>query len=202
MPARNVARWTTDRGLVSSGVAAAICLGFSGVMSFAQLAAADPSMTVPDPPPRRAPPVVGPSKLGSSENLDGVHVWLGPVGAASRVDAAWDTTFGADLSIVRVREGAALGVVGASAGASRWSERGGGRIWLDGVAGTRLGGRMYGASAGPILELSELAHPRIGASVGVWAFFGVAPFARMGVVGDLGPFVEVGVHLSLPVFRR
>jgi hypothetical protein len=171
-------------------------------MCFAQLAAADPTSTVPDPPPRRGPPTVGPSRLPPSEDLDGFYVWLGPVGAASRVDAAWDSTFGADLSIVRVREGAALGVIGASAGASRWSERGGGRVWLDGVIGTRLGGRMYGASAGPILELSELAHPRLGGSAGVWAFFGVAPFARLGVVGGLGPFVEVGVHLTLPVFRR
>ncbi|HWU89791.1 MAG TPA: hypothetical protein VN253_21160 [Kofleriaceae bacterium] len=157
--------------------------------------------TLPDPPPRRAP-VVGPSRLGSTADLDGLYVWLGPVGAASRVRSEWDSTFGVDLAVVRVREGATLGAVGASAGVSRWSERGGGRIWLDGVAGTRLGGRMYGASAGPIVELSELAPPRVGASVGVWAFFGVTPFARLGAVGDLGTFVEVGLHLSLPVLRR
>lgn len=142
------------------------------------------------------------SKLASTASLDGVYVWLGPLGAASRAREAWDSTFGADLSVVRVRETAALGAIGASAGASRWSERGGGRLWLDGVVGTRLGGRMYGATAGPILELSDLAHPRVGGSIGVWAFFGVMPFARVGAVGDLGTFVEIGLHLALPVYRR
>jgi hypothetical protein len=144
----------------------------------------------------------GTSRLGSTASLDGVYVWLGPLGAASRVEEAWDSTFGADLSVVRVREAAALGALGASAGTSRWSERGGGRIWLDGVVGTRLGGRMYGATAGPIVELSELAHPRVGGSIGVWAFFGVMPFARVGAVGEIGMFVEVGLHLALPVYRR
>jgi hypothetical protein len=146
--------------------------------------------------------VVGPSRLPPSSDLDGLYVWLGPVGAAGRLDASWDSTFGADLSVVRVREGARLGAVGASAGAGLWTERGGGRIWLDGLVGTRLGGRMYGASIGPLLELSEVAHPRIGGSIGLWAFFGPTPYARAGVVDELGPFVEIGLHLALPVFRR
>jgi hypothetical protein len=129
-------------------------------------------------------------------------VWLGPVGAAGRLDATWDSTFGADLSIVRVREDHRLGAIGATAGASLWTERGGGRIWLDGVVGTRLGGRMYGASIGPLVELAELAHARFGGSVGLWAFFGPTPYARAGVVEDLGTFVEIGLHLALPVLRR
>ncbi len=162
---------------------------------------ANPS-TLPDPPPRRGSPVVGPSRLRPAQDLDGLYVWLGPIGAAGRLDATWDSTFGADLSIVRVREGAPLGTIGATAGASLWTERGGGRIWLDGIAGTRLGGRMYGASIGPLVELAELAHARFGGSIGVWAFFGVAPYARAGVVEDLGGFVEIGLHVALPVLRR
>jgi hypothetical protein len=173
-----------------------MCLSFLGAD-----ASADPS-TLPDPPARRGPPVVGPARFPPSSDLDGLYVWLGPVGAAGRLDASWDSTFGADLSIVRVREGAGLGAVGASAGAGLWTERGGGRIWLEGLAGTRLGGRMVGASIGPLLELSRVAHPRIGGSVGLWAFLGVTPYARAGVVAELGPFVEVGLHLALPVLRR
>ena len=57
----------------------------------------------------------------------------------------------------------------------------GGRLWLDGVIGTNVG-RMIGISAGPILELNELAHPRFGGSVGAWGFVGVAPYVRVGVV--------------------
>jgi hypothetical protein len=174
----------------------AICLAIS-----AGDASGSPS-TLPDPPPRRAAPTVGPTGLRAASDLDGLYVWLGPVGAAGRIDAAWDSAFGADLSIVRVREGARLGTIGATAGASLWTERGGGRIWLDGLVGTRLGGRMYGASLGPLVELAELAHPRIGGSVGIWGFFGVTPYARAGVIADLGSFVEIGLHLSLPVLRR
>jgi hypothetical protein len=155
-----------------------------------------------------------------SWDLDGLYLWLGPTGAASRIarsgpaggrstpdgstqviDAQWDSTIGASLSIVRVREAEALGAIGASLGASRWTERGGGRVWLDGIVGTRLG-RMVGVTAGPLLELSELSRPRVGASVGAWAFVGVTPFVRLGTVQDLGGFVEIGVHIALPVIRR
>jgi hypothetical protein len=145
-----------------------------------------------------------------SWDLDGLYLWLGPTGAASRIarsgprsppDAQWDSTIGASLSFVRVREAEALGAIGASLGASRWTERGGGRVWLDGIVGTRLG-RMVGLTAGPLLELSELSRPRVGASVGAWAFVGVTPFVRVGTVQDLGGFVEIGVHIALPVIRR
>jgi hypothetical protein len=136
-----------------------------------------------------------------SWDLDGLYLWLGPTGAASRIDAQWDSTIGASLSIVRVREAEPLGAIGTSLGASRWTERGGGRVWLDAIVGTRLG-RMVGVTAGPILELSELARPRVGASVGAWAFVGVTPFVRLGTVQDLGGFVEIGVHIALPVIRH
>jgi hypothetical protein len=139
--------------------------------------------------------------LPPSNDLDGTYVWLGPSGAASRIDAEWDSTVGGDLSLVRVRENDALGAIGASFGAQRWTVRGGGRLWLDAIVGTKIG-RMIGLSAGPIVELNELAHPRVGGSVGAWAFVGVAPYVRVGAVQDLGGFVELGVHIALPVVRR
>lgn len=158
-----------------------------------------PTSIDPDPPPRRpaAPAIEHPP----SWDLDGIYIWLGPLAAASRVAGSWDSTVGADLSVVRVREREPLGAIGVSVGASRWTERGGGRLWLDALAGTRLG-RMVGVSVGPLLELSELAHPRPGASAGLWAFLGVTPFVRVGAVHELGGFVEVGVHIALPVIRR
>ena len=152
--------------------------------------------------PRTSSPAVGPDRFRPSWDLDGTYLWLGPVGAASTIDSDWDSTFGGDLAIVRVRERDRLSAVGFDIGGSLWTERGGGRIWLDALAGTRLAGRVYGVTAGPLVELSDFAHPRFGGSVGVWAFFGITPFARIGVVDELGPFVDVGVHIALPVLRR
>jgi hypothetical protein len=162
--------------------------------------AATPTSIDPDPPSRRQ--LVAPT-LPPSNDLDGLYVWLGPSGAASRIDADWDSTVGGDVSIIRVREHELLGAIGGSFGAQRWTVRGGGRLWLDAVIGTNAPWRrMIGLSAGPILELNELAHPRIGGSIGAWTFVGVAPYVRAGAVTDLGGFVEVGVHIALPVLRR
>ena len=104
--------------------------------------------------------------------------------------------------MVRVRESAPLAVVGGSFGASRWTERGGGRLWIDAIAGTPLCGRIIGVSAGPIIELADLAHPRLGGSVGIWAFVGISPFVRVGSIYELGMFGEIGIHIALPVYRR
>lgn len=197
-----VVRATNERGFPPSSraivctVICAIYALFSGQVS------ADSVAVAPDPVPRARPPAVGPDNFRPSWDLDGVYLWIGPVGAASTVDDDWDSTFGADLAIVRVRERAALSAIGFDAGAALWSERPGGRIWVDALVGTRLGPRIYGVSAGPIVELAELQHPRYGGSVGVWAFFGITPFVRVGTVQELGAFVDVGVHIALPVFRR
>jgi hypothetical protein len=174
------------------------------LIQLAPLARADnftPTTVDPDPPPRRAQPAVPAVHAAPSWNLDGLYLWLGPQGAASRIANDWDSTIGADVTVIRVRERDLLGALGLSLGASRWTVRGGGRIWLDGLIGTRLH-RMVGLSAGPLLELSDLSHPRVGGSVGFWAFVGVTPFVRAGMVSDLGGFLEVGVHIALPVIRH
>ena len=140
--------------------------------------------------------------LRPSWDLDGLYLWLGPTGAASHIDATWDSTFGAHAAVLRIRERESIGAIGGAAGATLWTEREGGRVWLDLVVGTRLAGKMVGVTAGPIVELADLAHPRIGASVGVWGFLGITPFARVGTVHELGAFAEIGIHIALPVLRR
>ncbi|MBC7973342.1 MAG: hypothetical protein H7138_00030 [Myxococcales bacterium] len=146
--------------------------------------------------------MVAPARFRPSWDLDGLYLWLGPIGAASYVETRWDSTFGVEATLGVVREGAPVGLIGINVGASRWTRREGGRIWLDGVVGTRVLGRMLGASLGPIVELAELARPRLGASVGLWGYAGIAPFVRVGGVSDLGMFAELGVHIALPVLRR
>ena len=173
------------------------------VVAFLGVAAADPALATNAPRPSAAPAIaVPPTQFPPSWDLDGTYLWLGPLGAASRIDAQWDSTFGADAALVVVHEAAPLALYGANLGASRWTARGGGRVWVDGLLGTRLFGHMLGASLGPIVELSELSHPRPGASIGVWGFAGITPFARLGAVADHGMFAEIGVHIALPVLRR
>jgi hypothetical protein len=166
-------------------------------------ASADPvAAIVPDAPAARQPIIVPRAAFEPSWNLDGTYLWLGPIGAASYLGAGWDSTFGGEAAVVAVHERELLGLAGINVGLSRWTRRGGGRVWVDGLVGTQLIGHMMGASLGPLVELSELSHPRLGASVGVWGFAGVTPFARIGAVSDLGMFVELGVHIALPVLRR
>ena len=195
--------WATNQRGFSSPPRATRCTVICAIYAaFCSAASADSVAITPDPPPRTRPPSVGPDRFGPSWDLDGFYLWLGPIGAASMVDSDWDSTFGGDLVLVRIRERQTISAIGIDAGASLWTERDGGRLWVDALVGTRLGSRIYGVSAGPILELSELAHPRIGGSIGVWAFFGITPFARVGVVEELGAFVDVGIHIALPVYRH
>jgi hypothetical protein len=187
------------RGIQSQALWTAILACFLAVMP----AHADdfvPTRTVPDAPARvNEPPRVPPPTW----DLDGTYLWLGPSGAASYVNSQWDSTWGADATLIDIREDEPLAAIGGTLGAARWTERGGGRVWLDALLGTRPAGRtMLGLSAGPLVELSDLEHPRIGGSIGVWAFLGVTPYVRVGTVDGLGGFAEVGLHLALPVLRR
>ena len=103
---------------------------------------------------------------------------------------------------MRVREHEPVGAIGGTFGASKWTVRSGGKLWLDALVGTEVLGHMVGVSAGPLVELSEVAHPRLGGSIGLWAFVGVTPFFRVGTTSISGTFAEIGVHIALPVIRR
>ena len=194
-------RWRIFAPILVTGVAVATP-GVARAEPITVIAPPARVATIPDPPPRAGPPVVAPATFKMTSDLDGLYLWIGPVGAASHVDAQWDSTFGGDVSIVRIREHQLLGTVGGSAGASLWTARGGGRIWVDALAGTQIAGHMAGISAGPILEIAEGHHARMGGSIGVWAFAGVTPFVRIGELQQLGMFAEIGVHIALPAIRR
>src|SRR5690349_1910630 len=99
----------------------------------------------------RAEPVVPVSPpttaLRYTADLDGGYVWLGATGAATHDDGAWDSIFGMETAVIRVREQATVGVAGIGlagariASAQRW------RVSLDAIAGTRVAHRaMVGIS--------------------------------------------------------
>jgi hypothetical protein len=150
------------------------------------------------------PPAQHPHALRSTADLDDEYLWLGPVGGAVSIDGTWDSAFGAELAAVRVRERRVLSAAGIAMGATRYSKRDGGRVWIEGLAGTRrLPGRaLLGVTAGPAVELGTLEHPRMGFTGSVWGFFGVTPYVRGGWFAEAGAFVEIGLAIELPVLRR
>jgi len=157
-------------------------------------------------PPRASADASGapapPTRLRAAADLDGLHLWVGPIGAATHVSDAWDSAWGGSVALVRIRERAWIGALGGWLGAAHYGASDGGRLWLDGVVGTRrLVGQMIGVGLGPVLEVGDLQHPRLGAQASIWCFAGVVPYARLGVLEQSGPFAELGISVSLPTLR-
>jgi hypothetical protein len=142
--------------------------------------------------PRASLPYVG--------DLDGSYVWLGINGAATH-DGEWDSVFGVQTSVFRVREGSWLALIGGGLAGSRVATEGW-RVSLDALAGTRIASRAtVGIGLGPMVDLHDQRHARLGASATVWAFVGVTPYVRAGVLEDGSTYVDVGMQIGLPVFR-
>ena len=140
--------------------------------------------------------------LRAGSDLDGTYLWVGPVGAATHVEGAWDSAWGGTLHLIRIRERSWLGSLGAGIGAAHYAARDGGRVWVEALVGTRrLVGKMVGISVGPTVELGQFRHARAGVQASIWCFAGVVPYARGGVLDASGPFVEVGLSISLPAVR-
>jgi len=173
----------------------AVTVVLVGLLTWGDRADADPVPAAAPATRPRLPPTV--------RDLDGTYVWLGPTGGVVRVDGAWDSAWGGGVQVVRVRERAALGVVGAWLGGVHYAARDGGRISLEAVAGTRRGfGRMLGIAVGPALELGASRHPRLGGSATAWLFAGFTPYARVGGLVDTGAFIELGVAFNVPAWRH
>jgi hypothetical protein len=157
-------------------------------------ASADPAGTTP------TSAAVGNARLPLQADHDGTYVHLGPTAAAVRRAGDWDTVVGGALSLLRVREDDALAVIGGRITGARWTEAHGGRVTFEAVAGASLG-VIVGVAAGPLVDLGDLHHPRIGGSATIWCYAGVVPYLRVGVLDTSGGFVEAGVEIPLPVFR-
>lgn len=141
-------------------------------------------------------------ELPDTGDLDGSYLFLGPVGAAVTIEEEWDGAFGGHAAWLRIRERRAIAAAGASLGGVRYSARDGGRVWLEGVVGTRrLGNVLIGLSAGPAIELAPTEHPRAGVTGAAWLFAGIVPYLRGGAFDEAGAFVEIGVAIALPIGR-
>jgi len=193
----SASRSVSARGLGPQtwAIAAAFAAGLTGS------AAANPGAAAPAPPPPAPPADATAVPWPVQSNLDGLYVHLGPEAAAVRRAGVWDSVVGGELSVLRVRENELLAVIGGRLHAARWTQASGGRIGLEGVAATRLG-LLVGVAAGPLLDLGDVYHPRIGASAAIWCYAGVVPYVRVGVIEASGSFVEAGLELPLPVWRH
>lgn len=137
-------------------------------------------------------------------DLDGDYLLLGPLGGAVQIEGAWDGAFGAQGAWLRVRERRPVSAAGVVVGGARYSRRDGGRVWVEGVLGTRSllpFHRLAGVSAGPVVELLDTEHARLGVGGTVWLFSGIVPYVRAGWLDEAGAFVEAGIAVELPVVR-
>lgn len=187
------------RGPVTSNCSGALAPQAAVAFVIAMLTAASPAAA------DDAVPVQPEPALRYTGDLDGEYVFLGPVGGIVQIEGLWDGAFGAQVALVRVRERRVLSAAGLLVSGARYSERDGGRLWFEGVVGTRripgLRRTLVGISAGPALELGTVQHPRAGVTGSAWVFAGVIPYVRAGTFDEAGSFVEVGLALALPVGR-
>lgn len=134
----------------------------------------------------------------TADNVDGLYLMLGPLGALSYLEGERQGTFGGQLLVLRVREQAALASLGVALGGTRYTVAERGRAWAEAVLGARVRAIHAGLGIGPILEIDRVAPARVGGQVTAWVFLGVIPYLRAGYIDGRGAFVEAGVQLMLP----
>ncbi len=140
--------------------------------------------------------------MRSTADLDGIYLAVGPIAAVVRGTDGWDGAFGGELTLVRVAERRPVAAWALNLGGARFGTRNAGRLWLEGMVGTRrLVGVVVGVAAGPTVEVDEQIPPRAGIQGSVWLYAGVLPYLRVGAVRNGGRFVEIGLKLSLPAVR-
>lgn len=137
--------------------------------------------------------------LHTADNVDGLYLMLGPLGALSYLERERQATFGGQLLMLRVRERAALATLGMSLGGLRYTTSERGRAWAEVVVGTRVRTTHMGLGLGPVLEIDQVAPARVGGQVTAWVFLGVIPYVRAGYIDRRGSFLEAGIQVMLPL---
>lgn len=137
----------------------------------------------------------------TADNVDGLYLMLGPLGALYYLDRARQSTFGGQVVGLRVRERKPIATLGLAFGALRYTTADRGRAWVDLIVGTRIRSVHVGVGIGPVLELDQVAPARVGGQASVWLFAGIIPYLRVGHVVETGTFLEMGLQLMLPARR-
>jgi hypothetical protein len=141
---------------------------------------------------------IAPRLQHTADDIDGVYLMLGPLGAMSYMDRTRQSIFGGQLALLWVREAASPATLGLALGGLRYTTADRGRVWAELHAGIRVRGVHVGLGVGPLVEIDQVAPPRWGGQAGVWLFAGVIPYLRAGRLHSRGAFMEVGLQLMLP----
>ena len=134
----------------------------------------------------------------TADDVDGLYLMLGPLGAVSHLDRVLQSTFGGQVALVWVRERAQLATLGLAIGGLRYTAAERGRTWVELIGGTQVLGTHVGLAAGPVLEIDRVIPAKVGGQATVWLFGGVIPYIRLGGIADRGSFIELGLQIMLP----
>ena len=179
------ARWSYDRAIVWRVLTASL---------FVLLCCSIPRSVRADVP-------VSQGLQHTANNLDGVYLMLGPLGALSYLDRVAQSTFGGQLVVLRVREQTPIATAGITFGALRYTTADRWRTFAELAIGTRVRSTHVGMGIGPVLEVDRVAPGKLGGQVTLWVFAGVIPYVRAGHIAGTGSFAEFGVQLMLPARR-
>jgi len=140
--------------------------------------------------------------LPSVANLDGIHLTIGPVASAVRIEQAWTPAAGAEVSVVAVREQCRPAAVGFAFGGVSYTDRDGGRLWFEVEAALKDPLPVaIGLGVGAAAEVDPVEPARLGGQATLWVFAGVIPYLRIGTLDHEGTFLETGVMLKIPALR-
>ena len=137
-----------------------------------------------------------------TSDLNGTYLTVGPVAGALAIQDSWNSAVGAELSLVRLREGCLPALLGVSIGGVVFDDRKGARTWAELELGIDRLPVKFGVSAGLAVELDRTLPPHFGAQATLWVFAGVVPYVRIGTLVESGSFFEAGVMIKVPVKIR
>jgi hypothetical protein len=135
-------------------------------------------------------------------DLDGTYLTAGPVAGALAIQDTWNSAVGAELSLVRLREGRLPALLGVSVGGVVFDRTPGLRSWAELEAGIDRLPVKLGLSVGLAAQLDRVLPPRFGAQATLWVFAGIVPYVRIGVLDELGSYFEAGLMIKIPVKIR
>lgn len=139
-----------------------------------------------------------PTPLPTAAAIHDTFIAIGPVAAAVYAPGGWRGAFGGEILFGRMDESSVVTVAAVTLGAADLSNGDRGRMWAEGVLGTRrVLGITGGVSAGLAVEFHPVEPPDLGAHASLWVYAGVVPY--IGVARIAGATsIDFGIRLPLP----